>query len=223
LNAKSPKPDLTFAIVPVNVIRLSKQRLSPILNATDRARLTVAMLNDVLRSARKVQAIKRVTVVSADTKVRRIAKAHNANFIWEGRRRGLNKGVRLAVADTERRGASAVVVIQSDLPYASSLEISRFLARCNSHSVGIVPSRHGDGTNALFLKPPSIMKPLFGKHSCQKHQVQAKQRGLSLKVIRSRAIGFDVDEPEDLRRLLRCRLSGETGKFLRAVKERPRS
>ena len=119
-----------FAIIPVNVIKLAKGRLSPILSSGDRARLTIAMLNDVLSAVSRVRMIGRVTVVSADRRVRQIAKSYNANFIWEGKRRGLNKGVRLAVVDSERKGASAVVVIHADLPFANPREISRFLSRC---------------------------------------------------------------------------------------------
>ena len=206
--------------MPVNVIKLSKQRLSPILNSADRARLTVAMLNDVLSEIKNVSVISGTTVVSADRKAREIAKLHNANFIWEGKRRGLNKGVRLALVDAERRGASAALVIHSDLPFANSREITRFLTRCASYSVGMIPSRDGNGTNALFLKPPSVMKPLFGRHSYHRHKVQARKGGLSFKVVRSRTVGFDVDEAQDLRRLLRCQLSGETGRFLRTVRQR---
>jgi len=220
LKIQAAERDQVYAIIPVNVIKLSKERLSPLLSSGDRARLTVAMLNDVLRVVSRVRVISRVTVVSADRRVRRIARSYNANFIWEGKRRGLNKGVRLAILDSEGRGASAVVVIHADLPFANSQEISRFLSRCENHSVGLVPSRDGNGTNALFLKPPGILRPVFGTHSFQKHQSLAKQRNLAVKVVRSRTIGFDVDEPEDLRRLQRCRLRGETGKLLRTAKRR---
>ena len=176
------------------------------------------MLNDVLRAVSGVKMISRVMVVSADRRVRRIANSYNANFIWEGERRGLNKGVRLAVADSERKGASAVVVIHTDLPFINSREISQFLTRCQGHAVGLVPSRDGNGTNALFLKPPGILRPVFGRHSFQKHQSLAKKCNLAVKVVRSRAIGFDVDEARDLRRLQGSRLRGETGKLLRTLR-----
>jgi 2-phospho-L-lactate guanylyltransferase len=211
--------DQIYAIIPVNVIRLSKGRLSPILNSVDRARLMVAMLKDVLSAVGKVRMISRVTVVSADMSVRKIARAYNANFIWEGTRRGLNKGVRLAILASERKRASAVVVVHADLPLANSREISRFLSRCANHSVGLVPSRDGNGTNALFLKPPGILRPVFGRRSFWKHQSLAKQSKLAVKVVRSSAIGFDVDEPKDLRRLQRCRVKGETGKLLRTIRD----
>jgi 2-phospho-L-lactate guanylyltransferase (CobY/MobA/RfbA family) len=84
----------------------------------------------------------------------------------------------------------------------------------------MVPSRDGSGTNVLYLKPPSIMKPLFGKQSYQKHRHQAEKLGVSFKIVRSRTLGFDVDEPRDLKRLLSYRGISETGKFLRTLRER---
>lgn len=213
------KREQVDAIIPVNVVKLAKARLSSVLKPSDRARLTVAMLKDVLSAVSKVERISRVTVVSADRKVRQIAKSYDFNFIWEGKRRGLNKGVRLAILDSELGGARAVVVIHADLPFADSREIRRFLSKCENHSVGLVPSRDGNGTNVLFLKPPGIIGPVFGRHSFQKHQSLTKQRGLPLNVFRSRSLGFDVDEPKDLRWLLRSRPRGETDKVLRTLRD----
>ncbi|HUK26788.1 MAG TPA: 2-phospho-L-lactate guanylyltransferase [Candidatus Acidoferrales bacterium] len=203
------------AIIPVNVVKLAKARLSPVLKPDERAHLTLAMLNDVLGAVRGVRRIGRVTVVSADQNVRKIARSYISSFIWEGERRGLNKGVRLAILDSEEKGASAVVIIHADIPFANSRDLSRFLAKCEEYSVGLVPSRDGYGTNVLFLKPPGIIKPVFGRHSFQKHQSMCKRRNLKHEVFHSRNLGFDIDEPEDLKRLLRCRLRGETGRFLR--------
>jgi len=213
------KRDEIHAIIPVNVVKLSKQRLSTMLNSADRTHLSTAMLCDVVDAVKSVRLISHVTIVSADRKVRKIARSHKVHFLWEGTRRGLNKGVRLAVADSERRGATSALIIHSDIPFADSREISRFLTRCQSYSVGMVPSRDGSGTNVLFLKPPNVMKPLFGRQSYQKHRNEAEERGLSFKVVRSKALGFDVDEPNDLRRLLRHRVSGDTGKLLRNLRK----
>ena len=207
--------DEIHAIVPVNVIKLSKLRLSPILNSSGRARLTVAMLSDVLNAVSRVRMITRVTVVSADQEVQRIADSYNAKFIWEGKKRGLNNGVKLAIANSE--GASAVVVIHADLPFANSREISRFLNRCKNHAVGLAPSRDGNGTNAIFLKPPRILSPVFGRHSFQRHLTLAKQSKLAVRVFRSGPIGFDVDEPSDLKELQDCQLRNETADFLRTL------
>jgi len=210
------------AIIPVNVVKLAKTRLSPALKPDERAHLTLAMLNDVLGAVCGVRRISRVTVVSADQTVRKIARSYKSHFIWEGERRGLNKGVRLAITDSEQRGASAVVVIHADLPFANSRDLSQFLAKCEEYSVGLVPSRDGYGTNVLFLKPPEIIKPVFGRHSLQKHQCLSKRMNLKLEVFHSRHLGFDIDEPKDLRQLLRCRVRGETGRFLRSMRDESR-
>ena len=208
------------AIVPVNVLRKSKARLSPLLNPAEREQLTVAMLKDVLSALRKAKKIHSVTVVSADTSVRRICRRYGASFLWEGKRRGLNKGVKLAVSNSERRGASSVLVIHSDLPLLKSLEIDMFLKRSQGYSVALTPSKDRDGTNALLMTPPHVIRPVFGRDSFRRHLRLARQRNVRSKVLRFKGIGFDVDTPRDLVHLMRVPLQNESGRFLRAFRER---
>lgn len=208
------------AIVPVNVLRKSKARLSPLLKPAEREQLTVAMLKDVLSALRKAKKVHSVTVVSADTSVRRICRRYGASFLWEGKRRGLNKGVKLAVSSSERRGALSVLVIHSDLPLLKPLEIEIFLKRSQGYSVALTPSKDRDGTNALLMTPPHVIRPVFGRDSFRRHLRLARQRNVRSKVLRFKGIGFDVDTPCDLVHLMRVPLRNESGRFLRAFRER---
>lgn len=215
-------PSHTFgpihAIVPVNVLRKSKVRLSPILSARERAQLTVAMLADVLSTLRKVRRIRSVTVVSADKDTRKIAMRFGANFLWEGKRRGLNKGVRLAIRNAERKGAPAVLVIHADLPLLTPREIQRFLVESRGYPIALTPSKDGRGTNALLLHPPEVIPPVFGKNSFRKHLSLAGQRGIPHKILRLRGISFDMDEPRDVLKLMDHPARNETGRFLRTLR-----
>jgi 2-phospho-L-lactate guanylyltransferase len=177
------------------------------------------MLSDLLAVLRNVRRIHRVIVVSADPSVRCIVKPFGAGFLWEGKRRGLNKGVRLAIQKSKRRGAAVVLVIHADIPLVTTREIRRFLRDSRNDSVALTPSKDGYGTNALLLRPPEVIRPAFGKDSFRRHLSLARQKGLSRKVVRSKAIAFDVDRPSDLRRLLRYSLSNETGRFLRTMRQ----
>lgn len=208
------------AIVPVNVLRKSKARLSPLLKPAEREQLTVAMLKDVLSALRKAKKVHSVTVVSADTSVRRICRRYGASFLWEGKTRGLNKGVKLAVSNSERRGALSVLVIHSDLPLLKPLEIEIFLKRSQGYSVALTPSKDRDGTNALLMTPPHVIRPVFGRDSFRRHLRLARQRNVRSKVLRFKGIGFDVDTPCDLVHLMRVPLRNESGRFLRAFRER---
>lgn len=211
-----PQADGICAIVPVNVLRTSKARLAKHLDASNRNRLSAAMLLDVLHALQKVRRIRRVTVVSADFDVRRIIQPMKTHFLWEGKRKGLNKGVRLAIRDAKRREFAAALIVPSDLPLVTPREILRFLRLSDDYSVALTPSKDG-GTNALLLRPPGIISPAFGKNSFQKHLSIANRKGLSVKVVRSAAISSDVDEPADLVDLQPLLLGNETGRFLRAM------
>lgn len=210
----------TYAIVPLNVLRKSKARLSPVLMPDERQQLTVCMLKDVLGALRQAKRIHSVTVVSADLGARRICRRYGTRFLWEGERRGLNRGVRLAVLDAQRRGASSVLVIHSDLPLLKPQEIDLFLKRSQGYSVAITPSKGLDGTNALLMALPQSISPIFGKNSFRRHLRLAKQRGARTKVLRLRGISFDIDKPSDLIHLMRVPLRNETGRFLREFRER---
>jgi len=202
------------AIVPVNVLKLSKARLTPVLSPAERAQFSVAMLADTLEALRKVKRFDRVTVVSADYAVRKIARSHGASWLWEGRRRGLNKAVRLGIRESKHKGASATLIIHADLPLITPREILEFLDHATGYSVALTPSKDGTGTNALLLHPPEVIRPVFGNHSFQRHLALADRQGVSRRVIRTRGISFDVDEPKDFRQLMRYHMRNETSRFL---------
>lgn len=208
------------AIVPLNVIKKSKARLSPLLRPAERARLTIAMLSDVLSALKRAQGVSSVILVSADKSARGIARRFRVSFVWEGERRGLNKGLRLAIRKSKRKGASAVLIIHADLPLLTPRELDMFLAKSRAYPVAITPSKDGTGTNALFLRPPEIIRPAFGKESFRRHRLLADRKKLRCKVLRLRGISFDLDEPRDLLQLMRRSISNETGRFLRVIRSK---
>ena len=208
---------MIYAVVPANVLHVSKARLASHLDASSRSRLSAAMLVDVLHTLQKVRRIRRITVVSADFAVRRIARLMRVHFLWEGKRRGLNKGVRLAMRDAKRRNFSAALILPSDIPLITPREVLRFLHFSNGYSVAVTPSKDGAGTNALFLRPPRAINPAFGKNSFRKHLSLANRKALSARIVKSVGIASDVDEPADVASLRRLLLRNETGRFLRTM------
>jgi 2-phospho-L-lactate guanylyltransferase len=196
---------------------MSKARLASHLDASSRSRLSEAMLVDVLQTLKKVKKIRRITVVSADFAVRRIAQLMRVHFLWEGKRRGLNKGVRLAIRDAKGRKFSAALILPSDIPLITPREIGRFLQFSSGYPVAITPSKDGGGTNALLLRPPGVISPAFGKNSLRRHLTIANRKGLSTRLVKSMGIALDVDDPADVASLRRLSLRNETGRFLRRM------
>jgi len=202
------------AVVPLNVPRKSKARLSKLLRPMERAQLAIAMLSDVLSALKGSRRVLATTVVSADKGVEKIARAFGGDFVWEGERRGLNKGLRMAISKSQRRGASAALVVHADLPFLTSQEVDRFLAMSGGYSIALAPSKDGTGTNALLLKPPDVIRPAFGRDSFNRHLRLAEQKKLRCRVVKLRGISFDVDVPRDLQELTRHPTQNATFRFL---------
>lgn len=161
-----------------------------------------------------------MTVVSADKSVYRICRHFGAGFLWEGKRRGLNKAVRMAIHQSQHGGAEAVLIVHADLPLLKAREVDSFLEQAKAYSVAVAPSRDGSGTNALFMNPPQVIQPVFGSDSFRRHLAFAKKMDASVKIIRLKGISFDVDAPQDLAKLMRRPLRNETGQFLRAFRDK---
>ena len=69
--------------------------------------------------------------------------------------------------------------------------------------VTLVPSRDGDGTNAMLVSPPDAFTPSFGPGSFARHLADAAKQGLACRTLGLPGLGLDIDEPADLDDLMR--------------------
>lgn len=219
MKGRSAQIGPVHAIVPLKIIKKSKTRLWA-LGPQDRAKLTVAMLRNVLLALGNARKISDVTVVSADKSASRIAHRYGAKFLWEGKRHGLNRALRLAIRKLEERTTGAAMIVHADLPLLTSRDIDKFLTRSQGFQIAIVPCKNGTGTNTLLLKPPHAIPPVFGKGSYKTHLSLAKKTGFRWKVLRIRGIQFDIDDPRDLRQFMRYDARNESFRFLSTTRER---
>ena len=67
----------------------------------------------------------------------------------------------------------------------------------SSHGVVLVTDRHATGTNALGLRPPSIIPFAFGPGSRKPHRAAADRAGATY-VELDGPLGLDLDTPDDL-------------------------
>ena len=210
----------THAIVPLHIPKRSKVRLSKVFNKEERARLTLAMLDHVLSTLHRAHTISSVTVVSADRNARRKVEKRDARFIWEGRNRGLNSAITLAQRRLKIEDSSSILVIHADLPTLSPIEVDSFVRAARHYEVGIAPSKDGSGTNALFLETPNLISTVFGRNSFHKHLRLIRKKSLRHKIIRLRGIGFDLDNTNDLQRLIGSPVRNEVAQFVRKLDQK---
>jgi 2-phospho-L-lactate/phosphoenolpyruvate guanylyltransferase len=114
--------------------------------------------------------------------------------------------VRTAVA----RGASRVLLVPGDCPALDAAEVDALLDEAGP-GVVIVPDRHGAGTNALLLDPPTVIGPAFGPGSFARHAALAKAAGVPVRVGRLPSLELDVDTPGDLAALRAALEAGGRG------------
>jgi 2-phospho-L-lactate/phosphoenolpyruvate guanylyltransferase len=184
--------------VPVKSLERAKSRLSDMLRPIERAALTLAMLEDVLDACLAVPGWE-AWVVSPDEAVLEVSARRRARPVPE-EEPGLLAAVRQV--EEEAAEADALAVVLGDLPLITAAALERVL-----HTLGPVvmaPSESDAGTNVLLRRPSRIIPARFGTESFRKHQQAAELGGVPVAVVRSPQLGFDLDRPADISRLLQA-------------------
>jgi 2-phospho-L-lactate/phosphoenolpyruvate guanylyltransferase len=116
---------------------------------------------------------------------------------------GHSKAALAGIARAEEQGARCVVLLPGDCPLLEPSELNRLLTGMPGSYVGIVPDRHGTGTNALALTPPGAIRPAFGEGSCARHVAAAREAGVPYGVEEIASLALDLDTPADVVALTR--------------------
>jgi 2-phospho-L-lactate guanylyltransferase (CobY/MobA/RfbA family) len=169
------------ALMPVKGFRNAKQRLSPLLTGAARELLAETMFREVLQQVRSARGLVGTFVVTGDD---------------------------FARVKLKRAGFEAVLIVPGDLPLVRATDIEQLLAQVPESASApfalLVPSHDRLGTNALLLAPPDVITLRFGYDSFTFHLMQVKAQGLPIRYIENEHIALDIDEPNDLDRLLSC-------------------
>ena len=191
-----------YAVVPVKGISAGKSRLAGALDDAGRAALNARLLDPALAAAFGLRSVANVVVVSPDDAALARAVAAGALALRESGAGGLNGALEEARDLALAAGAGAVLVLPADLPRAGAGALAAFCAAARrGRGMAIAPDEAAMGTNALLLRPADAIPFRFGPGSFRRHLAEAHDARLPCRVVRSPALAFDVDAPEDLARL----------------------
>lgn len=185
----------TIAVLPVKAFELAKTRLAAELGP--QPELAQEMALGVLRALLE-SSVDHVLVVTRDPVFTVKALEMGAEVIEEDEIRGHSAAAMLGVARAVELGADRVLLAAGDCPLLTSGDISSL---CETHcrpGVVILADRHGTGTNALLLTPPTAIPPSFGMGSRERHAELAYRAGFEWTVEEIPAFAFDVDTAADL-------------------------
>jgi 2-phospho-L-lactate/phosphoenolpyruvate guanylyltransferase len=186
------------AILPVKHFDDAKQRLATGLEPAQRRDLAAAMVEDVLAAIGAARTVERTIVVSGDPLAQEIAAAAGAEVVPDPADAGHIQAALAGIARAEVEGAECVVLLPGDCPLLDPQELDRLLTGVPETYVGIVPDRHGTGTNGLVLRPPSAIVPAFGEGSCARHVAAAREAGVPYNVEELPSLALDLDTPADI-------------------------
>jgi 2-phospho-L-lactate/phosphoenolpyruvate guanylyltransferase len=188
-----------WAIVPVKPFREAKSRLAAALSSDERAALSREFLVHTLQVLRQVSDITTTLVVSRDTSALHLARKQGAYTVTESGAPELNSALARATDVGVSFGADAVLILPCDLPLLTPDNLAVLIgAGARSGCVVIAPDRRGDGTNALFVRPPRAIPFSFGPGSYQRHVQLAQERSIQVEVCLASGFSLDVDLPQDL-------------------------
>ena len=205
------------AILPVKRFDAAKQRLAGGIDDERRAALAAAMLEDVLGAIAESRSIERTIVVSGEPLAQEIVAGSGAEVVPDPGDEGHVRAALAGIARAEQEGAECVVLLPGDCPLLEPRELDRLLTGLPGSYVGIVPDRHGTGTNALALTPPSAIRPAFGEGSCARHVAAAREAGVPFGIEELPSLALDLDTPADVVALTRELESGR-GRAKRTAK-----
>ncbi len=183
------------ALVPVKELASSKSRLLPHLGADAVARLSVAMLSDVLEALQSVRSIDRVIVVTPDARVSDAARRVGAEVALS-QTAGLNPSIEEACASTTGP-KDAVLVMLGDVPGVRADDVEKLLLALEGRGVALAPSSDG-GTSALLRRPPDIIPAGFGPDSASVHRQLAERADVPFIEIPLSSLAIDIDDRDDL-------------------------
>jgi 2-phospho-L-lactate/phosphoenolpyruvate guanylyltransferase len=195
-------------LIPVKNLSSAKQRLASILDQPARTQLAQAMLQDVLSALHQWPACPSVALVTSDPFAVELAREYKFEIIPDPVNPGETGAIEMATRVCVERSIEYSLVIPADIPLIQAWELEEVLRRAPSAGSGLVPAADGRGTNAAFRRPAGLFPLRFGNDSFKPHLAAAKATGKPCVVLQSPGIAVDVDNPEDLQRLIS--LPGDT-------------
>jgi 2-phospho-L-lactate/phosphoenolpyruvate guanylyltransferase len=190
----------TRLIVPHRGLRVSKTRLAPVLDETERVELARKLLTHVLSVA--LEACQDVVVITPAASLEPIVTAAGARLVVQ-RGMGLNQGLDQAREEAQADGVDTLAVLHGDLPNLTAADVVALISAVPVPAgVAIAPDRASAGTNGLALRPPGAIAFQFGPGSFAAHRSAAEAAGLPVAIVERPGLAFDLDTPEDLARWL---------------------
>ena len=189
-------------LVPVKNLSAAKQRLAAVLSQSARTELAQAMLYDVVSALATWTGRPACALVTSDPFAMELARQYHFEIISDPANPGETGAIEMATQICVERGIDSTLVIPADIPLIQASELEQVAAHAPDAGTVLVPAADGRGTNAAFRRPANLFPLRFGNDSFKPHLAAAQATGRPCIVLQLPGVAVDVDNPEDLHRLL---------------------
>lgn len=189
-------------LIPVKNLSAAKQRLAAVLDQPARTELAQAMLHDVVSAIAAWRNHPACALVTSDPFAIELAEQYDFEIIPDRVNPGETGAIEMATEICSARGIDSTLVIPADIPLIQASELEQVLEHAPAEGSVLVPAADGRGTNAAFRRPANLFPLRFGNDSFKPHLAAARATGKPCVVLQLTSIAMDVDNPEDLQKLL---------------------
>jgi|SRR5208283_3270888 len=189
-------------LIPVKDLTTAKQRLGEALDQAQRSQLAEAMLRDVMSAAAGVTERLDIFLATGDSRAQVMARKFNFGVIVDNRNESETAAIEMATAWCEQRQYDTTVVVPSDIPLITAVELHRVLDAAPPEGAVFVPAYDRRGSNCILRRPASIIPLRFGNDSFLPHCEAMKKTGKPLVILEMPGIGLDIDNPHELELLV---------------------
>ena len=189
-------------LIPVKNLSQAKQRLAAVLDQPARTELAQTMLQDVVATVAAWLHRPACALVTSDPFALDLARQYEFEIIPDPANSGETSAIEMATRFCVVRGSDSTLVIPADIPLIQASDLDQILAYAPTEGSVLAPAADGRGTNAAFRRPADLFPLRFGNDSFQPHLAAAQATGKPCIVLDLPSLAVDVDNPEDLQRLL---------------------
>ena len=190
-----------WAIIPINSFKKTMTRLSEVLNANQRIKLTKLLTQQIIDHLLGIPEIEKIVLLTNETEWAQSFDDKKIILKANQDRLSLKENINQTADWLWEQGAKKMLYLSIDLPLASKDDV---LDLINQHRNGLtlVIANKDGGTNALILDMPRSFSFQFGENSLEKHLAEAKKFGVETQALNIHGLSFDLDDIDDWNHLI---------------------
>ena len=193
-----------IVVIPLKNILRTKTRLKTILSLSERKLLTNYLLFQLIE---KIQIIKKslseINIDLAITTSNKLSfkslKIKNIFIIPDKGTKSLSSALNNSAVWASKQNYDVLCIFPSDLHNPKIKDLKKFLSPPYiQNEMRICPSID-QGTNAMLVSPPDLIKFNYGKRSFDNHIKIANQKGFKTSIIKLHSLTLDIDGERDFK------------------------